>query len=273
MQDLQKKLDHVRSKIEERVYHSYLSTNIDAPMIDEDKLLLLVSILDHTDMPLAELENYAVTTMLIQIALDTHEKVTNAMTGETNQQNRQLTILAGVYYSGLYYKLLAEQNDFGAIRMLAEGIETVNEQKIMLYHKELDEIEKLMTSVKKIEFALFERLTAHFHIPVWNEIVANLLLYKRLIAEKEQYKRSKSSVLFDALRKVVFPKQSQLTKELSLEKQRYLNLICDRYIDFSEEMIVKAKSKIPFLNEMVDDRISLILNQHQPVAKSLAEEG
>lgn len=273
MQNLQKKLDHVRDKIEGNINHPFLSQQIEAPVIDEDKLLMAVTVLDHVDMPFAQLENYATSTMLLQVALDTHEKVTNAMTGDRNHRNRQLTVLAGIYYSGLYYKLLSDQNEIDVIRVLAEGIETVNDHKIIVYQKEVDGIDKLMTSIMKIESSLLIKLTGYLRANVWDDIVSNFLFIKRLMFEKDQFRSGKSSVVFDALKKLSFPKQDHITKELSLEQQNFLLHICDRYIDYSIQLLIKAQSKVPLLNEMVAERIQFIMDQHQPVAKSFAEEG
>lgn len=273
MRDLQTKLDYVRDKIREKIKHPFLSQYIDDPVIDEDKLLFLVSILDYAEMPLAQLENYSVSTMLIQLALDTHEKVENASNTAENMRHRQLTVLAGIYYSGFYYKLLADQSDVYAIRLLAKGIKTINDQKIIVYQKDISSIDKLMDSVKKIEFSLIEKITGHFQCNVWDDMISDFLFIKRLTAEKEQFKKSQSSVVFNALRKIIFSKQDHSTKGLSTEQQNYLNLICDRYIDFSKHCLMKTKGKAPVLNEFVEERMNLMLEMHQPVAKSLVEEG
>jgi heptaprenyl diphosphate synthase len=271
MQDLQKKCDYVREKIKRRISHPFLSQNIEAPIIDEDKFLLLVSFLDAQGISLEKLEHYAVPTMLLQVALDTHEKVTNEMIGETNQRHRQLTVLAGIYYSGLYYKLLAEQNDVEAIQLLAEGIEIINDHKIIVYEKEANGIENLMDSVKRIESSLYQKLVNHLQAPEWDDLIANFMFIKRLITEKDLFIQTNRSVVFEALKKLVFPKHEDTLRELSQEQKKYLVLICEKYINFSRDILIKAKRKLPLLNEVVDDRIESIL--HQLGAKSFVEEG
>jgi heptaprenyl diphosphate synthase len=273
MQDLQGKLIRVRDKMEKMIDHPFLSHNIERPEIDEEKLLLLLSILDYAKLPTDDLENYSIATMLLQLALDTHENVTNAPMNEDNQRNIQLTVLAGTYYSGLFYQILAKKHEVHLIRKLAEGTEIINDQKILVYLKDVDGIEELMEGVKKIEASLLRKLTAYFQITNLDDIITNFLLIKRLLAEKKKFREACSSVVFDALRKLVFPKNDQSLMELSIEQKNHLVHICDRYIEFSKDLLRKAKDKIPFLNEDLERRFSSILEQHQPVAKSLAEEG
>lgn len=267
------KLDYIKDRLKGRISHPFLAQHMDEPIIDEDKLLFLVSFLDYMEATVEELEHYAVPTMLLQIALDTHDKVTNDLTGDSNLKQRQLTVLAGVYYSGLYYKILAEQNDIEVIQLLAEGIETINDHKIIVYQQEMDEIEKLMESLKSIEASLYSNLISHIEANGWDDIISNYLFIKRLMLEKDQFVQSQTSVVFEALRKLSFPKQNLSLKELSQEQKNYLLLICDKYINYSKELLMKARSRLPLLNEAVDGKIQAILNQHQLVAKSLVEEG
>lgn len=269
MHDINIKLADVKEQIEKKLHHPYLLRYIESPVIDEDKLLLLISFLDELKLPEKKAENYAITTMLIQIALDTHELVKNEESEEESLKHRQLTVLAGVYYSGLYYKILAGLDDIGMIRVLADGIKDVNEHKISLYQKAPEAIDHLMNSVKKIEAALFEKLTDTYSKADWKEVGSNLLFIKRLITEKEHFIKNGTSVVFEALKKLTFPK----VKEMSAEQQNYLLLICDRYIDFSRNLVDQYLLKIPFVNELLKQRIHYIFNNSQSVAKTFAEEG
>jgi heptaprenyl diphosphate synthase len=239
--DFQRKIADVKERIEERLLHPYMFQYINTPILDEDKLLLLISILDQCKLSNKELENYAITTMLLQVALDTHELVTNTSANNEVLKQRQLTVLAGVYYSGLYYKLLAECSDVHAIRMLAQAIKTINDKKIIVYQKDISEIDILMNNVKVIESSLINQFSDYFRLNGWPAIVENFLFIKRLSREKENFIQKKSSILFDALHTLIFPKHNGSLKELSPEQQNYLILICDRYIDFSKQLLEKAK--------------------------------
>ncbi|MEH7483584.1 heptaprenyl diphosphate synthase component 1, partial [Neobacillus drentensis] len=140
--DIRQKFTNIREQVEKRVCDTYLLNYIEIPIIDEDKLLLLVSIMDRLELSYSDMQNYALSTMLIQIALDTHEHITDA---SVEEKNRQLTVLAGDYFSGLYYKLLADSEDIMMIKALSRGIKEVNENKISVYQNEILDIEELMT--------------------------------------------------------------------------------------------------------------------------------
>lgn len=276
LQDIGQKLIEIKKQVERKVTHPYLAQFIPVPYIDEDKLLILISIMDQLDLPYSQLKNYALTTMLIQIALDTHEHVSNSPVSAKEKDEptgRQLTVLAGDYYSGLYYKFLAETDDISMIKILALGIKEVNEHKISVYQMEFDGIEKLMTSIKLIESSLISKLVDYFHISIWNEISANLLFVKRLLFEKKQYTQAGSSLVFEALKKIVFPKSDSKLAELSNEQKRYLVHICDRYIEFSKHIIEEGLKQVPGINQLLKNRIVSILSQHQPIAKTFVEEG
>ncbi len=273
MQDIKTRLADIKELIIKKIRHPYLHKYIESPKIDEDKLLLLISLLDKTNLPENTAKNYALTTMLIQIALDTHELVTNEQNEE--EKHRQLTVLAGVYYSGLYYKILAEIDKIDMIRLLAEGIKEVNEHKISIYQKSPTGIEVLMNDVKKIESSLFEKFSSFLDNSIWIEFASNLLFIKRLMTERRLFLQGEKSVVFESLKKISFQKSGQPGQgsALSLEQQNYLLHICDRYIDFSKHLIEKYLKKLPFTNNLLEQRIEAILNQHKPGAKTFVEEG
>ncbi|MFP5107912.1 heptaprenyl diphosphate synthase component 1 [Neobacillus sp. C211] len=268
--DIRQKFTNIREQVEKRVCDTYLLNYIEIPIIDEDKLLLLISIMDRLELSYSDMQNYALSTMLIQIALDTHEHITDA---SVEEKNRQLTVLAGDYFSGLYYKLLADSEDIMMIKALSRGIKEVNENKISVYQIEILDIEELMTSIGLIESSLLAHLSEYFKVDLWNDFLKNLLLFKRLLHEKRQFLQTGSSVLFEALKSIVFPINNNKAKELSREQQNHLFLCCDHHLARSKEVIEKGLEQLPYLNELLEKRVVSILSQYQPNAKTFVEEG
>lgn len=276
LQDIRQKLTDIKELVRQKIIHPYLIKFIEAPYIDDDKILILILIMDHLELSYKQIQNYALSTMLVQIALDTHDHISNIskMDEENADQSiRQLTVLAGDYYSGLYYKLLADSDDISIIRVLASGIKEVNEHKIFVYQKEFDGIDKLMTSIKIIESSLYTKLSDYFQVSFWNEIVSNFLFVKRLLIEKKQYIHAGSSQLFEAMMRVIFPKQQLPLSDLSNEQHKYLLVVCDRYIELSKHFIEMGFQQLPTLNEWLEQRMMTMINQHHPNANTLVEEG
>lgn len=277
LQDIRQKLSQIKGQIEQKVFLPYLLDFIQTPNIDEDKLLVFISILEELELSEDQLNNYALTAMLIQIALDTHEQVSNNQIDNEKETHeltaRQLTVLAGDYYSGLYYKILADSENIAMIKVLAHGIKEVNEHKIFVYQREFDEMDHFIASIKIIESSLVVKLIDYFQINVWTDAITNFLLVKRLFEEKNRYTQFGSSSFFEAMKKIIFPKQNGAFKDLAKEQQQYLLALCDRYIEFSKSVIESGMQRIPHMNELLKDRMYSIVNQHTPIANTFVEEG
>ncbi|MBP3039176.1 heptaprenyl diphosphate synthase component 1 [Bacillaceae bacterium Marseille-Q3522] len=270
MEDMQTKIASVKKLIQEKTSHPFLRQHIQSPTIDDDKILFLLSVLEQTGISNGKRDHYALTAMLIQIALDTHERITNAECNELDRQFRQITVLAGDYYSGLYYKLLAETDDILMVRALSEGVRNVNEYKIHLYQLQCNEVDSLMKTIKIIETAIMQKVLDFFNIQDTYETVSEFFLIKRLLEEKKAFIHTGTSIVFEGLKKLTFNKQlSRITNE----QIRHLLTICDRCIERSTSMVEKGLKKIPFLNDFLEERIRILLNQDQSNAISLAEEG
>lgn len=268
--DIRQKFTDIKKQVEQKVFHPYLLKYIDTPIIDDDKLLILISIMDRLELSYNEIKNYSIATMLIQIALDTHEQISNA---PVDEKKRQLTVLAGDYYSGLYYKLLADSESIVMIKKLSQGTKEINEHKISIYQKETNNIDRLMNSMKKIESSLLTRFSEFFQVDLWSEWIANLLLLKRLLREKKQFSVTGSSFLFESMKEIVYPNKNVSLKNLSGTQHRELLGICDQYIESSKQILLKGMNQLPYLNDLLEARISLIIKEHQSLAKTLVEEG
>ncbi|RDI42988.1 heptaprenyl diphosphate synthase component 1 [Falsibacillus pallidus] len=262
----------IKEKIQQKLTHSYLQQFIVDPVIDEDRILFFLSSIQDGELGTDEVEKYVTTAMLVQIALDTHERINNHE--EDRLKERQLTVLAGDYFSGLYYKLLADLENVTLVRTLAQGIKLVNEHKIAIYEKESQNIEAFMASLKKVEISIFEKFCTYFNEN--EKVIARLgeqfLFLKRLVEEKEQFIQKGTSVLFEGLKKFSFAKV-ELNQELSPDQNRMLLRICEKYIEHTKELIDQLVHKFPVPNEFLLERINQITNRRSAISKLYAEEG
>ncbi len=197
-------LNEIKEAIETQIEHSYLEKYIQKPVIDDDKLFILSSIINNTPNSDSKKKHYIITAMLVQIALDTHDLVSRREEhGETgrNKKQRQLTVLAGDYYSGLYYYLLSRLDDIPMIHMLASAIKEINELKMTVYYKEYESVSEFMNSVMQIESLLIRRIAEFFQRDSINEFTGNWLLTRKLMREKSSFLNKESSLIFELLTK------------------------------------------------------------------------
>lgn len=218
----------IKEKLMEKLRHPYFINYIEEPFIDEEKIALLYGALKNANLHIEQIEHYVVTIMLVQIALDTHERVSNKAGEEEIEFHkcRQLTVLAGDYYSGLYYYLLSMNRDIVLIRALAEGIKEINEHKIMLYQKAHETTDDIMKSVVAIESALLQKTCDHFHLSHWKPFITYVLGGNRLQKEIQLYADKQHSPVFQAMQDALGDKAEVVIngwmKELRKKEKQFL---------------------------------------------------
>ena len=218
----------IKEKLMEKLRHPYFINYIEEPFIDEEKIALLYGALKSANLHIEQIEHYVVTIMLVQIALDTHERVSNKAGEEEIEFHkcRQLTVLAGDYYSGLYYYLLSMNRDIVLIRALAEGIKEINEHKIMLYQKAHETTDDIMKSIVTIESALLQKTCDHFQLSHWKPFITYVLGGNRLQKEIQLYADKQHSPVFQAMQDALGDKAEVVIngwmKELRKKEKNFL---------------------------------------------------
>lgn len=218
----------IKEKLMEKLRHPYFINYIEEPFIDEEKIALLYGALKSANLHIEQIEHYVVTIMLVQIALDTHERVSNKAGEEEIEFHkcRQLTVLAGDYYSGLYYYLLSMNRDIVLIRALAEGIKEINEHKIMLYQKAHETTDDIMKSIVTIESALLQKTCDHFQLSHWKPFITYVLGGNRLQKEIQLYADKQHSPVFQAMQDALGDKAEVVIngwmKELRKKEKQFL---------------------------------------------------
>ncbi|MEJ8544871.1 heptaprenyl diphosphate synthase component 1 [Brevibacillus borstelensis] len=193
-------IDEIRviiDQIYQRMSISYVEQYVDVPAMAENRLALLYLFLLNRGMGKERARTFSITTGLMQLGLDMHETVKNAY-GDTlvEERNRQLTVLAGDYYSSRYYQLLAHAGEVEAIRVLADAIQHVNEAKMKLYLAEKEgklSSEAYMELRTVIDTGLYVAMVDKYAESeedrrFWTSLLKDTATVESMIAEWEQLK-------------------------------------------------------------------------------------
>ncbi|OXS80280.1 heptaprenyl diphosphate synthase component 1 [Domibacillus enclensis] len=142
--------------------------------------------------------------VLIQMALDTHDLIP-PLTEEMTREN-QLIVLAGDYYSGMYYQTLAEAGCIHWVGVLAEAVKKVNETKTALHSGLLRSEESVFQAVQTIESDIIRSVYTEVNADeaCWSAVCL-LLELDRLQREKK-----KPIIVVDALERVCGEKKKAM---------------------------------------------------------------
>ena len=198
--DVYKLSEKIHRRILSKASHPYLVRHLNVLTVNETKLQSLILLLDPVDIAVEEKERYIMAAMLLQTALDIHDGVTETEAGEDNGQlrGRQLTVLSGDYYSGLYYQILAELGQIDLIKALAEGIKIINEEKIIVGQFKLANEHGILESFKRIESSLLVKMGQCLGVPGLIGVFEEILMAERLLKEKQQYEDGEFSLLYES---------------------------------------------------------------------------
>lgn len=190
--DFQEEISEIIDQIKQNAENSMLIQYVENPAISLFRVRLLYVFLRQCGLDENVIRHYIVTAMLVQLGFDTHEQVSLGKEETLNgMRTRQLSVLAGDYFSSRYYFLLAEIEDVAIIRALAGGIERVNERKIVLYHRRDMKAEDYLQGKVYIEVQLIQSfidVLAGERTAVWTDFATHMLLIEQLIMEYKAYK-------------------------------------------------------------------------------------
>src|SRR5699024_10617864 len=251
-------LQELKKNIEQKLQYSYVEQFVRKPFIDEDKLEILHYIYQNVQLSKVVKHQQILAIMLVQIALDTHDLIPNGKQDMTmSETEKQLSVLAGDYYSGLYYSLLAEIGEVSLIQKFASGIRRMKENKMTLFHEEYQSITELLELIRVIEAELFMEVAEYWnHEQILIDIIQDILLINRLNIEIHAKHGIVSSYL------------SQCMEVGTQEKIEYeINEIIHHRKAILENKIVSLSYQETALKNMIINKYSLSHNT------SFVEEG
>lgn len=247
--------------IEKKISHSYIEKYIQKPFIDNDKVLILNYLYNDLQMSLQKKQQYIATVILVQIALDTHELVPVNELDEMSQTEKQLFVLAGDYYSGLYYLFLSELEDVEMVRVLATAIKNINEHKMKLFYENIQSLEDLLHTIEYVETILFVQVAKFLEADqTIILIIQELLMINRLYQEKSKMFKQQ----FSYIQKFMENNNPEISNSA-------IHHFIDNEIENRKQKLDGLLLHLPYrfdaLENIIRDRITMTYNT------SVAEEG
>ncbi len=185
-------MEEISSEIKDLSKEMYIEKHISIPEISVIPLQLLNLYLFHADVPKFLRKKYCITSGLINLGLDMHDLVTNQKElDELRIKNRQMSVLAGDYYSSICYLLLAKAGLFKKAGNLAIGISGVTTAKMELYNlnngKNFNSVEQIYDLIKIRESNLYiqflDELKSEELILFWKSLIENIVMFFLLLEE------------------------------------------------------------------------------------------
>ena len=174
-------------------YASYdmITKHTELPHLSDTRVHLLYIFLNECSAAKEQAELYSLAASLVQLGLDTHAQVSEASgeNGEVNMRSLQLKVLAGDYFSGLFYEMLAKQGEIEMISAMSREICEINVLKMNLYSRIKDSAlsaEQYLSLTVQLNMQLFLSFTPLFDEPLqkaWKLLLRALTTCEILLQE------------------------------------------------------------------------------------------
>ncbi|MBP1933456.1 heptaprenyl diphosphate synthase component 1 [Ammoniphilus resinae] len=182
-------ISDIINEIKKQAENEFVQQYVDIPPVPLVRLQVLFLFLLDSNVTVENIKKYAVPTLLIQIGLDCHEKVSLTTYRDLNQiRSRQLAVLAGDFYSSKYYYLLSQIEDIELVRSLADSILKINEVKTEVYTSlsklSADQLLALLNTIDSgLYLSFLSRYVQDGGRNLWRNIIINFIRVERLTDE------------------------------------------------------------------------------------------
>ncbi len=256
---IQNHIEQLKLKIKMYVRHRTLHKYTGDPDVRESRLFFLILPLLNGDSWSEEQEQSAIAVALIYSALTAHDQIKEL---NASSKSQQLTVLAGDYYSGLYYQLLAQRSSIDLIRTLSNGIIDISEKKSSVYDRIHRTFDEWMDTLQIIESLSIEQFHQYFGYDSYQIFVRRALFIQRIEYEVHLLRADKSSRFLESLAESASMLgyqvnwREQLEQRLEEEKSRLL-------IDISS---------VSYISEPIKNYMKQLLNLNKSVNASVIRE-
>ncbi|AHI56445.1 heptaprenyl diphosphate synthase component 1 [Listeria ivanovii] len=245
-------LKEVEQLVHEQAVYQYLQENNEGGQMDKDQMLFLHEAISGSDLTDVAAYRVVSATLYMILAHDTHEKIDEP--GDIVQLTRkeqELTVLAGDFYSALYYQTLAELEMIPLLRALQSGVQETNTAKTNIYQLHVATDEEYLTQLTLTNAAIFAKFAKYFmNDETFISLGCQFFLLKRLQMERDLYKEIGASRLKRAFDHGYFAKNAVSNFE---------NWLMEIISDVKRE-VERLKEKAEPLSNILEKRIVEVLN-------------
>ncbi|WP_342551705.1 heptaprenyl diphosphate synthase component 1 [Paenibacillus sp. FSL R7-0652] len=170
--------------------YDMIRQHTEIPSFPDSRARLLQVFVGRTDEK-GHQELYALATSLVQLAMDTHDRIDTISgdRGEQEMRSRQLNVLAGDYLSSRFYQLLAHAGKIEMIGKLSGAVSEVNARKMTLYERmkkllvSADEYLRETVQLRMQLFLSFTDMIPDRDKPLWNSLLTEFSTCETIAAE------------------------------------------------------------------------------------------
>jgi heptaprenyl diphosphate synthase len=192
MSRYQEELSDVIDQVYLQAKNEFMQSYVDLPAIPVGRMQVLFLFLYDCNLPLETIKSYLLSTVLVQMGLDCHEEVSLIpQVTEKGVRTRQLSVLAGDFFSSKYYFLLSKIEDVQLVRLLANSIRKINEIKTEVYLSDQLNADQYLELMNEIDSCLYEGFVSPFgaqHTDVWELVMRRVAAVERLADEMSTFK-------------------------------------------------------------------------------------
>lgn len=255
-QQIHSKITSVEIDVLKAVKQRTLEKFTEGPSVERERLFFLLLPFFDRNHWTDDIEESAKTVSIVYAALHAHDQVKQDILANKKQQ---LTVLAGDFYSGIYYQMLANSNNIVMIQRLATAIIKVSEKKASFYDGKIYSIDEIEEAIYQIETELLSSFYHFYGYEKYLPLAGLMLTYIRYSNELESLQKGEQSLVLRMLNR---------TLRHPLHSERW---ILDKLENLYDE-IIRMVEKGTLTYELKDFMLHQI-TPHQHKAEQLTREG
>lgn len=214
----------LKDEIYSKLHHRTLLEYTGQPPIWEDQLFYLLLPKFNGEQWNKQHQVAAQSVAMIQTALTTHDLVEEY---KATSKEQQLMVLAGDYYSGMYYATLSTLPNVQLVRELSAAVAEISEKKTALYETSMKSLAEWMELFEEVVSQTVEQFMKHYNFGAYIEFMKMGMLIERLAAELKQIEKKTTTIRFVQVVAKNYSSENQAFRAIQDELQ-------NRIIKFSE---------------------------------------